>query len=914
VVVVGSIFAVANLTVYAILYIRYGSLAVLINALGIALGLVGLVVAFWLVSRGRLDAAAYWVFSAMLVAYGVGELVWQGQTWPNVIGGVLLIVIVGRLTLPGRWKTWLAVAGVYGLWVLMINLIEPLPRQNALDDPLLTYFDLVTLVLLLGVTIWQVIRAIARGKIRNRLLAAFVLLVLLPTIILSAVSAVLGFNNGQQQAYERLRLAADQKRTELEDWVTDLEAGLDAAITDEEAPYFVWEVLGEDPNPDAFITLRGYFGRYLIRTELFDALFLLNLEGEVVVSTDDVIPWGIAHAEQRYFTEAMEVPFILIMTDNPFSEQPMVVASCPATSAAGVLLGVAVGYVNIDRLDEIVPQEIALGNTGEIHLVDADGALLTQSSAGGRGDPLQTEGVDLALSQASGEAVYANHAGRDVLGVYHWLPKPGVALLAEQEQSEILTSIYQALALNFGVAVVLVSGAVIASLLTSRSIANPLTRLAETASQVAAGSLGQVIEVERADEIGTLAQAFNDMTVQLQELVGSLEERVRTRTLELERRSTYLEASAQVVQAANSILDVDRLIQQVVEMIRERFDLYYVGLFLIDQLGEWAVLRAGTGEAGRVLLERGHRIKVGEGMVGWSVANAQLRVASDVGDDAVRAFTAELPETRSEAALPLRARGQVIGALTVQSAQPNAFDPQMLGVFQTMADQMAIGVDNARLLAESQSALEAAGRASGQLSVEAWKQLLRTRSDLGYQSTERGVSIVEGNWRPEMEQALNTGQIAHGDDNGGNKRPLAVPIKLRGEVIGVLDTHKPANSGEWTADDLAVIETLAQQVGQALEGARLYQDTQRRAIREQLTGHIVDKMRRAVDMESLMRTTIEEVAAALGASSAFVQVGVGTATGGNGSDMDGRLDDSVAGGNGSDIDGRLDDVVAGEAI
>jgi GAF domain-containing protein/HAMP domain-containing protein len=483
--------------------------------------------------------------------------------------------------------------------------------------------------------------------------------------------------------------------------------------------------------------------------------------------------------------------------------------------------------------------------------------------------------VGLALSQVSGGSVYANHAGNDVLGVYHWLPELGVALLVEQEQSEIYTSIYQNLALNLGVAVVLVIGAVIASLLTSRSIANPLTHLAETASQIAAGSLGQAIEVERADEIGTLAQAFNDMTVQLRDLIGSLEERVSARTLELERRSTYLEASAQVVQAASSILDVDQLIQQVVDLIHERFDLYYVGLFLVDQLGEWAVLKAGTGEAGRVLLERGHRIRVGEGMVGWSVANAQLRVAAEVEEDAVRAFTAELPETRSEAALPLRARGQVIGALTVQSTQPDAFDHQTLAVFQTMADQMAIGVENARLLGESQSALEAAGRASGQLSVEAWKRLLRARSGMGFQSTERGVSSVEGLWRPEMEQALNTGQIAQGDDDGGDKRPLAVPIKLRGEVIGVVDTHKPAGTGEWTADDLTIMETLAQQVGQALEGARLYQDTQRRAVREQLTGHIVDRMRRAVDMESLMQTTIEEVASALGASSAFVQLGLG---------------------------------------
>ena len=243
VIIVGSIFAVVNLAIYAILYSRSGSQAVLINGIGIALGLVGLGVALWHLNRGRLDAAAYWVFFTLLVAYGVGELVWQDQTLPNVIGGVLLFAIVGRMALPGRWITWLAGIGVYGLGLLLINLFEPLPRQNALDDPLLNAFDVGALVFLLGLAIWQVIRVIARSKIRNRLVASFVLLVLLPAIILSAVSAVLGFSSGQQQAFARLELATDLRRKELEDWADSLAVGLSSALTDDETPMFVQAVL-----------------------------------------------------------------------------------------------------------------------------------------------------------------------------------------------------------------------------------------------------------------------------------------------------------------------------------------------------------------------------------------------------------------------------------------------------------------------------------------------------------------------------------------------------------------------------------------------------------------------------------------------------------------------------------------------
>ena len=257
----------------------------------------------------------------------------------------------------------------------------------------------------------------------------------------------------------------------------------------------------------------------------------------------------------------------------------------------------------------------------------------------------------------------------------------------------------------------------------------------------------------------------------------------------------------------------------------------------------------------------------------------------------MRLATEELPDTRSEAALALRSRGQVLGALTVQSDQLGAFDEQTVAVLQTMADQVAVAIDNARLYDESRTALEAERRAYGAQSRAAWAEHLRVRPNVGYYCDGNVVTPVsEPDQAPDSEESP----------------AFSVPIKLRGDVIGVLDTHKPADTGEWTADDLTTLETLAQQVGQALEGARLYQDTQRRAVREQLTGHIADKMRRAADMESLMQTTIEEVASALGASSAFVQVGVGLGTGGNGSDIGGQLDGSVTGGNGSDVGGQPD--------
>lgn len=166
----------------------------------------------------------------------------------------------------------------------------------------------------------------------------------------------------------------------------------------------------------------------------------------------------------------------------------------------------------------------------------------------------------------------------------------------------------------------------------------------------------------------------------------------------MEQRTRQLLTGARVSRAANTILEPDELCQQVVDMVSERFDLYFVGLFLVDEKGEWAVLHAGTGEAGRAMLKKGHRLKVGStSMIGWCVANQKARIALDVGNEAVRFDNPLLPDTRSELALPLISRGQMIGGLGIQSNVEAAFSEEDITTFQAMADQLANAISNARL-------------------------------------------------------------------------------------------------------------------------------------------------------------------------------------------------------------------------
>jgi GAF domain-containing protein len=375
-------------------------------------------------------------------------------------------------------------------------------------------------------------------------------------------------------------------------------------------------------------------------------------------------------------------------------------------------------------------------------------------------------------------------------------------------------------------------------------------------------------------------QAQAEANRELELLRASLEERVADRTRELETRSRQWQAATEVSQVLTSILDVEQMIWQVAELVRERFDLYHVGLMLLDPSGGWAVYRAGSGQSGRRLGDEGFRLAVGgNSMVGWCTAHGRARVAQDVNADPMYARYHLVPRTRSEAALPVVVRGQVLGALSAQSDRTGAFDPATVAVLQTVADQVAVALDNARLFEESQQALEATRRAYDQLSRQAWSEFLSTQGHLGYALVHQSVVPVEDAWEPEMLEAARTGETVVDKDEPGDRSDgsvsaaLALPLKVRGDVIGALSLRKHPDEEGWTAAESELAQRLVDQIGTALESARLFQETQRRAAREQAIRRITEQMRSTVDIEAILQNTVAEVARTLGVPRAYVRLG-----------------------------------------
>jgi PAS domain S-box-containing protein len=199
---------------------------------------------------------------------------------------------------------------------------------------------------------------------------------------------------------------------------------------------------------------------------------------------------------------------------------------------------------------------------------------------------------------------------------------------------------------------------------------------------------------------------------------------LQTTRLEPDYHIIQLSAAAEVSRATGGILDPDELMYQVVEMTRERFGLYFVGLFLVernedhsDRSQKWAVLRAGTGETGRKMVEDAYKVEVdGDSNVGWCIAHKSPRIMQDTEEIGKRRKKNPLlPETRSRLALPLISRGNAIGAMTFHSAKSGAFGEEDITALQTMADQLANAIENARLYKEIKLAEEAMAKHAKQL-------------------------------------------------------------------------------------------------------------------------------------------------------------------------------------------------------
>ncbi len=417
------------------------------------------------------------------------------------------------------------------------------------------------------------------------------------------------------------------------------------------------------------------------------------------------------------------------------------------------------------------------------------------------------------------------------------------------------------------------------SLWQTRQITRPIENMAKIATALASGDLSARVTVASKDEIGTLGQTFNQMASDLQNILTGLENRVTERTVELEnqsvelelrsrqlldsniniqKRATQFETIAAVMRSVASVQNLESLLHQITEMISTRFGFYHVGIFLSDNANEYAILSAANSEGGRRMLARGHRLKIGQvGIVGNVVATGKPRIALDTGADATFFNNPDLPETRSEMALPMRSGEQIIGAIDVQSTTANAFTEDDVSIISTLADQVSIAIQNSRLFEANQKALAESEEISRQNVRHEWARFSKFRTSIGYKYGVTGSKPLTSELEnTEASQALESGMPQWAQKAG--EAVMAIPVSIRGEVIGVLNVRTPGER-HWTQNEADIVQAVADRVAISAENARLFEETQRRAAKEQTIGDISAKISSSINLESVFRTTMQEL-------------------------------------------------------
>jgi len=386
-------------------------------------------------------------------------------------------------------------------------------------------------------------------------------------------------------------------------------------------------------------------------------------------------------------------------------------------------------------------------------------------------------------------------------------------------------------------------------------IVPPLNRLRRATQAMRDGDFTvDVADVQRGDEIGALAVSFVTMRDQVRGLIDDLEERV-------EKRSRDIAATQEISRFAVSQRDLGLLLNRVVDLIVERFpNIYHAQIFLVDNATEWAVLRASTGEPGRQLLARGHRLGVGSvSVIGQVTQQGRLVVARDTAVSQVHRRNEFLPDTRAELAIPLRIGDDVIGALDVQSRLRDAFAEDEVAILSTMADQIAVAIQNARLYEESTRRVAEVEDINRKATLRAWQDYMR---DQRMQTlVEEAGSPTDLDMSPLRQQAMRTGEVALGQLTARNTVPIAVPIRLRGQTLGSVEWEVPAASfGE---DRLELAKELANRLALSLDNARLFQESQRATERERLVNNIAAKLTTQNNINDILQTAVREVGQAL---------------------------------------------------
>ncbi len=657
------------------------------------------------------------------------------------------------------------------------------------------------------------------NSLRIRLTVIFIGLAIGPLLLVGAILAKQSFDDERKQALDLQLQVAQRVAAEIESYL--LEVGNDLRLLGGE----IRDLEQPDRAQQLSLLLEAFnSGPYRL---VYEEFTLLDDQGQeqLRVSRTEVIP--STELGNRAGTDEFEEPkasrqtyFGPIGFDQTSGESFMTIAFPLFEPRSVQLNGVLVAKMRFRTVGELISTVGVSGNQ-TIYVVDAEGKVVAHQDSSLKltdkhfdltdqvNSQVGLEGTDVVLGAAS-----IGQLGEQTLSVV--AERPAVEALASATNTvrTVVSTIVIALAIAAGLGFWVI-----------RQIVRPIEALSTTAQAISDGDLSQQVKVTSQDELGKLAGAFNSMTAQLRDLIDSLEDRVYERT-------RALQTSAEISRQVTTILDIDELLRYVVSFIQKEFNFYHVHIYLVEKGSGDLVMTEGSGEVGRQLKEKGHRLSAGRGIVGTVASLGEYFLSNNV--DEVLNFVRNplLPNTQSELAVPLRKGERALGVLDIQSEQHNRFALEDVSLMQSIADQTAIAIDNARLLEETREALKEVERLNRRLTREVWQDSSEELTTPGYRyvsGQSLPISSDSEGWLPPMKLAATQKQLVKQVYPGNGepaKAEMALPLLLRGEVIGVLGV-KREETPSWTEEEVEVVEAVANQVALALENARLSKEQEK---------------------------------------------------------------------------------------
>lgn len=847
---------------------------------------LALTIAWLLQRRGYYSISIWLIIISTLTTGFLLNLFVQGL---GLTLGILLAIILSIIA-------WQTLSGRDAILAVLLNiftgiLISLTDINFTQGDRLVSGFFLASLLVIVGgiatfILIINGLRGIEFASIGSQLRVSFLVVALIPVSIITIFQTATLVNVLTTQARNNLLASADAFANKIDSQIFTI-----ASYIEEDAGNSV--IINALRLPGTNTTS---ISSLAYRYPDVISYGLLDKDGYLII--DQRGNKGGNESKNLYFKNAVNtrITYISDVTLDEDTRQGVFFVSKPVVDEQNNLLGVIRVKISAGLFQKIAEETAAQFGEGiTVSIVDDANILLAHSAnpelvSKTLSTPSKTflnalqqagrlplsgkisanlDDLDTILKRAQEKTVFTSsilpdETGQDYITFAPMTYKPWKILVAQRTTVFLAPVINQVIYITL-IILVLFAAVYFGANLTAALLVTPLRQLISDAQEIGAGKLDTPINLPRKDELGTLASVMDNTRQQIYKLLQTLEQRVEERTIELtraneknERRARQLETIAQVARAVTSLRDLNQLLPEITQQISDSFGYYHVGIFLVDENREYAVLQAANSQGGQAMLARGHRLKVGrQGIVGNVTNTGRYRIALDVGDDAVFFNNPDLPHTRSEAAIPLIVGENIIGALDVQSTEPNAFSEDDLKALSLLSDQISVAIENARLFEKTRLALAAIQEIYTESKESGWQSIVKETNALGYR-------YAKGSVEPLRQKSESAAPLAG--------ETLEIPIVLRGEKLGDLKIRRTDRKTAWSETETRMYQSIAERMSFALENARLFAEARRRANLERIAAEAATKISSSVRFETILRTAAEEISRLMDGSEVLIQI------------------------------------------